>query len=531
MPAKPKGWDHITQSNPVYPVREKLRLSISKSSRILKLKRTDKIKVIGIPLSAIINGERVIGPDLSDEAWADLKLKHKKGLDVIMTCGAKGHLRISPNGLKHFYHANKSENCGCEPESFEHLKLKNQVYQICKSEGWQVQLEYQSPSGDWRADVLAMKDERKIVFEIQLSIIDLNELKLRDSKYQRDGIESYWILKDFLKIFPYDDSKVVTSSNSGVFIDSYINESEFFLKREQLLFVEHGIRTIGIQLEDNYLYTADVLAIDMAEWVKSTLRREYEITLKDFENNYQKKQKLRDLAKPEMDKLLEFSSRRFEYDEEIKKIYAIFKNNKWEDRQSLQQDIRDMYSTYDTFKKAWGKIFSPKNGFVWKDLMDFGREEPIFNLISEIQITSIHNQIINLENEERKFLSIFKVVKEYVENNDKIIQMFCSNNIEHSDPNYYQNKKLDREQQYEDIRSTGKIIEKKPQEITKNPVSPKNKDLLFNFNPVLPTLLIESQRGWKYQNPTGCTWEINEDDAIEFEKKGYGKIKKYSEGG
>ena len=50
------------------------------------------------------------------------------------------------------------------------------------------------------------------------------------------------------------------------------------------------------------------------------------------------------------------------------------------------------------------------------------------------------------------------------------------------------------------------------------------KSICFEFNSVLPTLTIESRRGWKYQNPTRCTWEINQEDAIEFEKKGYGKI-------
>ncbi len=182
-------------------------------------------------------------------------------------CGAKGHLRTSKIGLKHFYHANKSDECGGVPESLDHMKLKYLIYQICKSEGWEVQPEYQSPSGDWRADVFAMKDDRKIVFEIQLSIISLDELKQRESKYSRDGIESYWILKDFLKIFPHDNSKVLSTSNCGVVLDTYINEAEFFLWREQEFLVEHGIRTIGINIENCYLYTSDVLAIDISEWV------------------------------------------------------------------------------------------------------------------------------------------------------------------------------------------------------------------------------------------------------------------------
>jgi competence CoiA-like predicted nuclease len=447
----------------------------------------------------------------------------------MVCCGVKGHIRTSKNGLKHFYHGQKNAECGGEPESLDHLKLKYQIYQICKSEGWWVQPEYQSPSRDWRADVFAVKNERKIVFEIQLSIIDLNELKEREMKYRRDGIESYWILKNFLNIFPNDNSKFVAGSRRGVFIENYLNYGDFCLDREQEFLIQHGIRTIGINVEDCCLYTADILAIDISEWVKSALKGEYKKSLNNFESNYKKKLELREMVTLKLEKLSEFGSRRFEYDKEIKKIYAIFKNNKWEDHPSLQQEIRDMYSTFDTFKKAWGKIFSPKNGFVWKDYMQLGHEEPILNLISENQITSIHNQIINLEDEERKFLSLFNVVKEYVEKKDaekydEIIQLFCSNAPEYSDPNHYRNKKLYRQQQYENNQPAEKTVENKPPEIIKNQVISQKNNLMFEFIPVLPTLWIESQRGWKYQNPAGCTWEINEDDAIDFEKKGFGKI-------
>ncbi len=408
-------------------------------------------------------------------------------------CGAKGHLRISPNGLKHFYHAIKSAECGGVPESLEHMELKNFIYQICKSEGWWVQPEYQSPSGDWRADVLAMKDGRKIVFEVQLSIIDLEELKRRESKYRRDGIESYWVLKNFLKFFPDDDTTIVASSNSCIFIDTYINESEFSLYREQLLFVEHGIRSIGLLLQDNCLYTAEILAIDIADWVKSTLRGEYETAFRNFENNYQKKLKLRDIAKPEMKKLCNFSSRCCQYEDEIKNSYAFFKVNEWENRSSMLKGISYLYSTFDSFENAWEKIVSPQNGFVWEDPMDQGQEEPILNLFSETQITSIHDQINNLETEESNFRSVLNYVgeqveKKRVEKREKLIQLY--------------------------------------KEITKKKTLPKNYKILFEFFSELPTPTVESQRGYKYQNFAGLTSEIHIEDAVEFEKKGYGKIVK-----
>jgi competence protein CoiA len=443
----------------------------------------------------------------------------------MVCCGAKGHLRKSKNGLKHFYHGEKNEECGGEPESLDHLKLKYQIYQICKSEGWQAQPEYESPSRDWRADVFAEKDGRKVVFEIQLSIITLDILKEREAKYRRDGIESYWILKDYMKIPPNDNSKNVSGSNHGVFTYNYINETDLFLYREQLLFVEQGIRSIGIHLEDKRLYTADILAVEIADWVQSALRGEYKKTLEEFDNNHKKKLELRDLAQPEMEKLIASGSRRFGYDSDIKRIYAIFKLNKWEDRPSLQTDIRDMYSGFDTFKKAWGKIFSPKNGFVWRDHLGLDREEPFLNLISENQIIQIHDQLVNLENEEKKFLSIFNVVKDYVEKKDKIISLSVKAQADGVEPVYYRNKKLWRKQlkQQKPI-PISKNIENKPPANPKDKIVIKREEIKFEFIPILPALLIESQRGWKYQNPAGCTWEIDKEDALEFESKGYGKI-------
>ena len=478
--------------------------------------------MIVIPLTAIINGDRVIGPDLNDEEWRELKLRHKKGLDVLMACGAKGHLRLSKNGLKHFYHAKNSESCGCEPESIEHLKLKNQIYQICKSEGWWGQPEYQSPSGDWRADVFASKEDRKIVFEIQLSIIDLNELKQRDSKYHRDGIESYWILKDFLKICPYDNSKVVANSDGGVFLCNYVNEAEFSLFREQTFLVEHGIRSIGINLQDNYLYTSDILGIDISDWVKSALRGDYEKSLKDFERNYTKKLQLKESALPELEKLSDITSRRNEYKNNMRKIYAIFKSNKWEDYPTLQQEIKEMYSTFGTFDEAWRKMFSPKNGFVWKDYMQLGREIPILNFISEIQMSSLHNQIINLEDEERKFLAIYNVVKECVEKNDNITQQFSTSKPEDEHPDYYRNKKFYRKQ----VAEFSELVDRRPSQGTHKKIIDRSNDVMFEFSTELPSKNIESERGFKYQNVPGWKLSINRDDALEFENKGYGKILK-----
>jgi hypothetical protein len=55
----------------------------------------------------------------------------------------------------------------------------------------------------------------------------------------------------------------------------------------------------------------------------------------------------------------------------------------------------------------------------------------------------------------------------------------------------------------------------------KEDIGPK---VRFQFIAVLPTLTIESSRGYKYQNPSDCLWDIDKRDANDFEERGLGKI-------
>jgi hypothetical protein len=147
-----------------------------------------------VPLKAIVDGEPIIGPDLSEEEWRNLAVRHRKGLPVTMACcGAPGHLRVSKKGMQHFYHA-VDAGCNYAEESLEHLVIKEQIYRACRAAGWETTVEFPAPDRSWIADVYAARDGRKIVFEIQISTISPDELEERDVKYRAEGIESYWIL-------------------------------------------------------------------------------------------------------------------------------------------------------------------------------------------------------------------------------------------------------------------------------------------------------------------------------------------------
>ncbi len=447
-----------------------------------------------IPLSAIISGERVIGPDLPDEEWNELKAQHRLGLAITMPCcGMSGHPRTSKCGLKHFYHARKSKECRGKPESLEHLRLKNQIYQICKSEGWKAQPEYQSPTGDWRADVYATRGNRCVVFEVQLSQIRQEELQERESKYARDGIESYWLLRNYLDLCPH--YKVWIGCEEPLHNLS-IDENDFSLSCERLYYVQKGIRTIGINSDNRTLCTTKNPSTELKEWVKYTLNGDYSQDLIEFKAQHQRHISLRASAMPVLKELEEFEQKYYEYRRRPDRLYAVFKKHTWADYASLKEEIKLMYTLFQRFKDTLWKIYSPRNGFIWRDCPYSEGKYRQLKLISEYQISSIREQVRALKGVEAEFSSIFTDLE----------------------------KRLEK-----DLRKNQTAARTVAKELlhTPNGGNQEQQDKVdFKFSNVLPTLTLISQRGTKYQNPWGCTWSIGKDDAIEFEQKGYGKIVK-----
>lgn len=450
--------------------------------------------MVNIPLSAIINGERVIGPDLSDSEWSELKARHRKGLTITMPCcGMSGHARMSKCGLKHFYHAQRSGECGGEPESLDHLRLKNQIYQICKAEGWDAQPEYQSLAGDWRADVYATRGERSVVFEVQLSKISQEELQEREEKYARDGIESYWLLRNYLDVRPY--YAAWRECEVSIHFQNF-DESDFDLTHEKLYYVQKGVRTIGINSDNGTLCTTKNPSTELREWVRHVLNGEYSHYLADFKVQYQRCTRLRDAALPVLDELNELKYKYYNHLRGPDRLYAVFKNHAWADYASLKEEINLMYTSFSRFKNALWKIYSPRNGFIWTNDPNSGEKYTQLTLLSEYQISSIREQVRDLKEVEVGFSSIFTDLERHLEKNLRKNRIVACD-IEKEALRKPNNRKQEQEEMVD-----------------------------FVFSKVLPELTLVSQQGMKYNNPYGCTWPINKDDAIEFEQKGYGKIVK-----
>ena len=148
-----------------------------------------------MPLRAILDQQELLAPLLSEEEWEELK--YKKIKITLPCCKARGYLRTSKRGIKHFVHQKKSE-CISGGETWQHLLCKTEIVRACKDMGYDVKTEV---SGiDWRTDVLATKQGKskliKLAFEVQWSLQSLEETQKRQEKYIRDGIRCCWLFKN-----------------------------------------------------------------------------------------------------------------------------------------------------------------------------------------------------------------------------------------------------------------------------------------------------------------------------------------------
>jgi hypothetical protein len=177
-----------------------------------------------MPLKAYINGNPVISSLLSDEEWKKLASEVKGGLKQVKfdCCENSGHLRISKLDTKHFVHKRR-DNCKWKPESLEHLQLKAEIVKMCSQLGWSIDTEVKGE--DWVADVIAWNNERKVVFEIQLSYQTFEKTKERTSKYLENGYECYWLFKKFPIISNYQERANISLNAFQLFKDSQNNYS------------------------------------------------------------------------------------------------------------------------------------------------------------------------------------------------------------------------------------------------------------------------------------------------------------------
>jgi hypothetical protein len=351
-----------------------------------------------VPLCAIVEGETIIGPDLTEEEWKDLKARHRKGLPVTMgCCGAPGHLRVSGNGTQHFYHA-VDAGCHYAEESREHLEIKEQIYRICKSEGWETSVEFPAPDRTWISDVYAARDGRKLVFEVQISIISPSELEERDKKYRAEGIESYWLLENFLEkskeFASWYASHLFEKDGRPAETIPYISPSLFETGPENHIFMGKGIRSVGLSAKAPALFTTNNPEIPLPVWVREVLKGNYRNYLEETAVAYQRKRRLLTMAAPSLVRFREFYRkivRDKTYREKARKAERMFKTGtRQRADKAAQKKFHDVYAEIDWLENEYRSYVSDSYGlFTWKKDPDHAAPRLCFRLESELNVKKL----------------------------------------------------------------------------------------------------------------------------------------------
>lgn len=181
-----------------------------------------------MPLRALINNEEKVSISFNDIDWNQIKERQKNGeVNIILPCcKQKGFLRTSSKGLKHFIHAKGQNICDWKPETPEHLMAKAEVIKACLENGWQAIPEFADTN--WRADVLAIKNEAKIAFEIQWSSQTTDETESRQIRYNDSQVRGCWFFRTIPKQYrEYGDDYVaikeipffkIKKEDDGIFV-------------------------------------------------------------------------------------------------------------------------------------------------------------------------------------------------------------------------------------------------------------------------------------------------------------------------
>lgn len=148
-----------------------------------------------MPLRCLTGEQSIYSFRLGRSDWDALAEANREEHHLRMACcNSAVTLKRSRYGTQFFAHAHQGE-CSSAPESAEHLRAKEIIARVVAEYGWEVSVEYRHPKGNWIADILAERDGRRIVFEVQLSPQTPIETERRDERYRVDGVECVWLLK------------------------------------------------------------------------------------------------------------------------------------------------------------------------------------------------------------------------------------------------------------------------------------------------------------------------------------------------
>lgn len=143
---------------------------------------------------------RVTAPDPDLGCGQDRNSIHQpKGARAPLTCRDCGHRlhlvhHVHGHDLWFFRHdPGAPPSCPSHGESPAHLALKDELARAARAADCTARFEIVSPTGTWRADVLAeTPDGRELALEAQLASQTVEKTKARTAAFNADGVAAFW---------------------------------------------------------------------------------------------------------------------------------------------------------------------------------------------------------------------------------------------------------------------------------------------------------------------------------------------------
>ena len=382
-----------------------------------------------MPLSALVDGEKCIGMDIPLDEWKILQKKHRNNcLPIRMIgCNQPGHM-VRKNGLQFFRHAPNSMLCNCERgESLQHLRLKYQIYNLFKSHGWEVDVEFYSPDGPMRADVLAWQKDRKIAIEVQWSPISLDSIQDRDKKYTNIGIESYWLLQNLPNNWHFGCKEKYHDLTPTDFYDLEKNQE---IDRENTIFQsDKFVKEIRFFTYYGIMIRELSPSIDIPIWIMAILTRDYYERLASGERK--------------IDNYIERKKSFVEFVEQLKSIKRMLPFN-----QKRLEKCNSFFRLYSNYLDSWTINEIKKiQGF----FKDFANELELFDVDLRNQISLDYSNFENFEGRKDKIITFNYL---FIQNLERYEWVMMDNE------NYKRLKKLEASKKKKSINTPEKTEQK-----------------------------------------------------------------------
>lgn len=189
-----------------------------------------------MPLKCLLNGDPLLSFLMEDDEWNEIKKSYSSHELIMSCCGTHAIPKVSKLGTRFFAHKPKSV-CGSAGESAEHLHAKWVIAHAAAEAGWiaETEVKGKSPNNEeWIADVLCMRGNTKVAFEVQLSSQTQAERDERQARYAASGVRACWLSRrlvgtpsrdvpDFTLIADSDPPRVVLSGSFTVSLDAFVH--------------------------------------------------------------------------------------------------------------------------------------------------------------------------------------------------------------------------------------------------------------------------------------------------------------------